>query len=164
MPAATSKAALLDVFDRELAKLDKLLDGLTEDEARWSDGEVSTKAILGHRIHWLELYWSWYDTGKAGDVVETPAPGFKWNQLKAYNAPIYAAAEQRSWDDLRQRFEEAARQFRARLDALTEDELYTPHLFDWMNEWTLGRWAEASGPSHFRSAAKAIRKILKTHR
>jgi len=26
------------------------------------------------------------------------------------------------------------------------------------NDWTTGRWAEAAGPSHYRSAAKFIRQ------
>ena len=67
MPAATSKAELLEVFDRDLAKLDKLLDGLTEEEACSTENDISIKAIIGHRIHWLGLYWTWYDTGKGCD-------------------------------------------------------------------------------------------------
>ncbi len=161
MPAATSKAELLDVFDSELAKLNRLLDSLAEDQSAWSDDGVSIKAIIGHRAHWLDLYWSWYDKGAAGGAVETPAPGFKWNQLKAYNAPIYAAADEQSWSDLRTRFEKASSAFRERLTALPSEELYAKGRFAWTNDWTLGRWAESAGPSHFRSAAKAVRKILR---
>jgi hypothetical protein len=29
------------------------------------------------------------------------------------------------------------------------------------NKWTTGRWAEASGASHYRSAAKYVRACLK---
>ncbi len=161
MPAATSKTELLDVYDRELAKLLKLIDPITETSACWSEDAVSIKAIMGHRIHWLDLFWHWYDTGKDGSPVETPAPGFKWNQLKAYNAPIYTAADQEDWAALKTRFDDTATHFRTRLDALSEDELYTQHRYAWLNDWTLGRWSESAGPSHFRSAAKVIRKIIK---
>ena len=162
MPAALSKVELLDVFDKEHAKLVKLLDALDETQARLSDDGVSIKGVIGHRIHWLDLFWTWYDTGVAGQTVETPAPGYKWNQLKAYNAPLYAAADQQDWVNLHAQFIKTCKQFRSRLDALPEAELYGRKVYDWTNDWTLGRWAESAAPSHFRSAAKHIRKVLRT--
>ena len=163
MPAATCKAELLAVFDKELAKLNTLLDGVDEAQAAWAEDGVSIKAVIGHRSHWMDLFWSWYDKGVAGQPVETPAPGYKWNQLKAYNAPIYSAADAQDWSKLLAQFVETSRRFRERLDRLADDELYTQGLFAWTNDWTLGRWAESAAPSHFRSAAKSIRKIIRTH-
>ena len=161
MPAATSKTELLKVFDTEWAKLDNLLTTITDEQSRWSEDGVSIKAVIGHRIHWLGLFWSWYDAGAAGERVETPAPGYKWNQLKAYNAPIYAAADKQDWAGLVAQFRAEAADFRARLDRLENTELYTAKRYDWTNDWTLGRWAESAAPSHFRSAAKLIRKIVR---
>ena len=163
MPAATSKAELLDIFDKELTKLTRLLAGVSDAHADLRDEGVSIKAVIGHRIHWMDLFWSWYDKGAAGKAVETPAPGYKWNQLKTYNAPIYAAADARRWSELVTEFAETASRFRARLDALTDAALYAKGVYAWTNDWTLGRWAESAAPSHFRSAAKAIRKIMRAH-
>ena len=162
MPAAQSKTEFLTVFDKELAKLERLLDTMTPEQADWSDDDVSIKGLIAHRIHWLDLFWGWYDAGADGQAVQTPAPGVKWNQLKAYNAPIYASGQDQDWAVLKTRFLKTAASFRDRIDVLEDQELYTTHQYDWTNDWTLGRWAESSGPSHFRSAAKAIRKILKS--
>jgi hypothetical protein len=49
----------------------------------------------------------------------------------------------------------------AYLEAADDADLYTKHLYSWMNDWSLGRWAEAAGASHYRSAAKTIRKMLR---
>jgi len=162
MPAAVSKAEFLAVFDRERAKLERLLESVDETRSRLSDDGVSIKAVIGHRIHWMDLFWSWYDAGVKGAPVQTPAPGFKWNQLKAYNAPIYAAAETEPWSTLASRFSQTADRFRTRFDALSEEDAYGPSAYAWTNDWTVGRWAESAAPSHFRSAAKVVRKILKT--
>lgn len=159
MSAATTKAELLAVIEAEHAKLQRLLDAVDEASAVWSDasGEVTVKAIIAHRTHWLDLFWRWYEGGVRGEPVETPAPGYKWNQLKAYNAPIYAAAGARSWRDIAAAFDDAHAQFVKRVTALDEATLYTPRRFAWLNDWTLGRWAESASASHYRSAAKFIR-------
>jgi len=44
----------------------------------------------------------------------------------------------------------------------SETELYGGPMAEANNDWTPGRWAEAAGPSHFRSASKYIRARLRT--
>lgn len=164
MAAATDKAGLLAVttkeFDKLLATI-ATIDVATATSPHTDDG-ISIKDTLAHRAHWIDLFLGWYKDGKAGKVVETPAPGYKWNQLKDYNATVRAAAADRSWDDVITGFKKAHERLLTLLDGLDESELYTKHLYDWLNDWTLGRWAEASGASHYRSAHKYIRQILKT--
>ncbi len=43
----------------------------------------------------------------------------------------------------------------------SNDALYGAPMKGANNAWTTGRWAEASGASHYRSAAKAVRAQLK---
>ncbi len=125
------------------------------------DDETSIKDIVGHRAHWIGLFLGWYRDAVDGKSVETPAPGYKWNQLKAYNADVYAAARSKPWKAVRDALEQQHEALVSLIESLSEDQLYTPHLYDWMNDWTIGRWAEASGASHYRSAAKYIRQIQK---
>lgn len=163
MPAATSKNDLLAVFDKELIKLMKTLGGVDEMTARLhgAGDETTIKGIIAHRIHWIELFFGWYDAGKAGKSVEIPAPGYKWNELKAYNRPIYEAGNKRQWADLLDEFEAAAKRLRAFLDSQDDAELYAVGRYEWTGKWGVGRWAESAGPSHFRSADTYIRKVLR---
>lgn len=163
MPAATTRDELLAVFDRELAKLARTLDTVDETSAALhaADDTATIKGVIAHRTHWIGLFFDWYRGGVAGETVETPAPGVKWNQLKAYNAPIYENANPRPWSELRAEFDAAVARLRAFIADNDDDLLYVPGLYDWMNKWTLGRWAEAAGPSHFRSANAHIRKVLR---
>ncbi|MEO0689307.1 MAG: ClbS/DfsB family four-helix bundle protein [Pseudomonadota bacterium] len=160
MPAATSKAELLAVHDKEFDKLTRLIATLDASAALWATEKDDTriKDVLAHRAHWIGLFFTWVEDGEKGEDVQTPAPGYKWNQLKSYNAMVRETYAKLAWEDVQANLEERAHSLRAFIEATDETRLYTPHLYPWMNDWTLGRWAEASGPSAFRSAARYIRK------
>ncbi|WP_197409525.1 ClbS/DfsB family four-helix bundle protein [Erythrobacter sp. YT30] len=163
MPAATNKSDLLAVFDKDLAKLRKTLTTIDEEMSLLSapDDITTIRGILAHRTHWMGMLHTWYKDGIAGREVYVPAKGYKWNQLKEFNAPIYAKGNETSWKELLARFEAACDELRSFIDARDDAELYTVGEHLWTGKWTLGRYAEASGPSHFRSANTYIRKALR---
>jgi hypothetical protein len=163
MPAAMNKTDLLAVFDKDLAKLRKTLGGLDEQTASLSapGDSVTLKGILAHRTHWMGLFHQWYEDGLAGRRVHVPAKGYKWNQLKTYNAPLYAKGEETALPDLLSDFESACNRLRAFIETRDDTELYTAGRYAWTGKWTVGRFAEATGPSHFRSANTYIRKALR---
>jgi hypothetical protein len=166
MPAATNKTELLDAFDRERAKLRKTLVEVDEQSSTASapDDAATIKGVIAHRTHWMGMFHHWYEDGIAGREVFVPAKGYKWNQLKAYNAPIYAKGDETPWPDLLSAFDAACDRLRAFVAARDDQELYANGVHAWTGKWTLGRYAEASGPSHFRSANSYIRKVLKAAR
>lgn len=162
MPAATSKPELLAICDKEYAKLSRVIADLSEEDAMMPDTDgISIKDTIGHRMHWVELYLGWVRDGRAGRDVQTPAPGYKWSELKAYNAQLRQAQAALDWASAKAGLAAAHSRLMTFLQEETEDSLYTPHSMPWMRNWTLGRWAEASGASHYRSAAKYIRKRLR---
>ncbi|MEM8695580.1 MAG: ClbS/DfsB family four-helix bundle protein [Pseudomonadota bacterium] len=163
MPAATDRETLLAVHEKEYAKLFKTLDGIDAGTALLSapDDDARIKDIVAHRAHWIGLFFTWYEGGKAGETVETPAPGYKWNQLKPYNAMVRDMYRDLDWAEARAKLDEQEQKLRDFIAAQDNAELYTQHLYPWLNDWTLGRWAEASGASAFRSATKYIRAVLR---
>lgn len=164
MPAATNKKDLLAVFDKDLAKLRKTLHSIDEEAAMWSapDDTITIKGIIAHRTHWMHLFHGWYEDGIAGREVHVPVKGYKWNQLKAYNALLYAQGDQTSWEALIVGFQAACDKLRSFIETHDDADLYTNGAHPWTGKWTLGRYAEASGPSHFRSANTYIRKALRS--
>jgi len=163
MPAASSKTELLSVTKREFARLTRLLDTIDAETAvtRPAPGEPTIKDIIGHRAHWIALFFGWVERGRAGEPVQTPADGVKWNELKAYNTALRTEQSGLSWVDARQMLADQHERLMRFLGDETDEALYTRHLADWMNAWPLGRWAEASGASHYRSATKYIRACLR---
>lgn len=162
MPAATNKADLLTVTAKDYAKLQKLIAPISSDVAvAKDDDDTSIKDIVGHRAHWIDLFQGWYRDGQAGRPVAFPAPGYKWNQLKAYNAQLRVDQAGLGWDDARSMLADRHAALLAVIDGLDETALYGEPMKGANNDWTTGRWAEAAGASHYRSAAKYIRARLR---
>lgn len=162
MPAATSRAELIAVTQKEWGKLDALLDGLDRAFAHEKrEGDTSIKDLVAHRAHWIDLFLGWYADGRAGHEVAFPAPGYKWNELKRYNADLRARQAGLGWDAARAALRAAHARLMAFYEARSDAELYGGPMQGANNAWTAGRWSEASGASHYRSAAKWVRKRLR---
>ena len=155
MPAQT-KDELIAVSEKEYAKLEKNLGQISEEAAlRKREEDTSIKDIVVHRAHWIDLFLGWYADGKAGREVHIPAPGYNWGQLKAYNADLRAKTADVRWNEALGTLADRHRALMALIDGLDNDQLYGgPMPGGGKNRWTTGRFAEASGPSHYRSAAK----------
>ncbi len=163
MPAATNKADLLVVTLKDYAKLAKLIEGIDEAVAgRKVEEDTSIKDVVAHRAHWIGLYLGWYSDGIAGRDVHMPAKGYKWSELKAYSARLREDHAGLSWDDARAALAERHAALVAFVERHSEAELYGAPMIG-HDKWSAGRFAEASGASHYRSAAKFIRKALKSN-
>ncbi|MEM9472118.1 MAG: ClbS/DfsB family four-helix bundle protein [Pseudomonadota bacterium] len=160
--AAQNKADLLDIHRKEFTKLDKLVGDISDDVALLKDDEdTSIKDVLTHRAHWIGLFLGWYADGLAGKQVFFPAEGYKWNDLKRYNEDLRAQHADVNWHDAVQALHDAYAQLTDFLERRSNRELYGGPMKGANNQWTPGRWAEAAGPSHFRSASKYIRARLR---
>jgi len=90
-----------------------------------------------------------------------PAEGYNWDDPKRYNADLCAQQAAMDWDEARAYFQSAYAKLMAFLEAQSDDVLYGGPMQGAKNAWTPGRWAEAVGASHFRSASKYIRARLR---
>ena len=162
MPAKT-KSQLLDITNKEFTKLEALITPITADVAMAKrEDDTSIKDVVAHRAHWIELFLGWYADGLAGKTVHFPAPGYKWNELKRYNADLRQRQGHLDWPQASALLADRSGDLLAFIDGCTDDDLYGGPMKGANNAWTTGRWAEAAGPSHFRSASKYIRSVLKT--
>ncbi len=159
MPAAKTKSELLDVTGKEWTKLQRVLE--TFDEASGTrpgrDG-FTAQRLIGHRAAWIDLYFDWCEAAAKDQEPEMPAPGFKWNQLPDLNDQIWAAQRNWTWPSSVAALTAAHERLLRDIEAATDDELYGQPLAPGL-KWTRGRYAEASGPSHYRSATKALKKM-----
>jgi len=162
MPAATNRADLIAVCEKEFDRLQSLLGKLSETLAMSPDEDgVSARDIIAHRAHWIDLFLGWYSDGQAGVEVFFPAKGYKWSELKSYNADLRAKQADMDWAAAQAALlagHERLMWFLAKLD---DDALYAAPMKGAKNDWPTGRWAEAAGASHYRSACKFIRARLR---
>ena len=128
--AAQSKDTLLALTEKDYQKLIKTLDTVDNALAVTPSDEdgISIKDTIAHRTHWIDLFFGWYEDGKAGKDVELPAPGYKWNQLKEYNAKVREASQATPWDKVRANFDAAHEKLMSFIDQRDDDELYAEGL------------------------------------
>ena len=160
--AAQSKSELLAITRKEFEKLESLMDRFESGAAMLkTEDDTSIKDVIAHRAHWIELFFGWYEDGLAGKEVYFPAEGYKWSELKRYNADLRKQQSDLNWPAavamLRWNYERLI----AFIENRSDSELYSGPMKGAKNTWTPGRWAEAAGPSHFRSASKFLRSVLK---
>ncbi|MDJ0640565.1 MAG: ClbS/DfsB family four-helix bundle protein [Paracoccaceae bacterium] len=159
MPAATSKQDLLAANEREWRKLCSLTETFDEDAAERPDQDGYTaKRLIGHRAAWIDLYFDWCAAVEKGKSPEMPAPGYKWNQLPTLNDQIFERQRSWSWSDACTALETAHERLTRDIAGSRDAVLYGKTLAPGLN-WTRGRYAEAVGASHYRSAARALRKL-----
>ena len=162
MPAATNKDDLIAVTEKQYAKLHALIVQIPDAQAMQKrEDDTSIKDVIAHRAHWIQLFLGWYSDGKAGRDVHFPAPGYKWSNLRAFNADLRAKQVNLDWDHA---YHHLATSHQALLTFLlmhSDAELYGGPMKGANNFWTPGRWAEAAGASHFRSARKWIKKCVR---
>ncbi|MGJ8561472.1 MAG: ClbS/DfsB family four-helix bundle protein [Litorimonas sp.] len=89
-----------------------------------------------------------------------PRRGYKWNELNALNETIFQNQKGWTWSAACEALEGAHLQLLDDLHNASEAELYGGPLAPSLT-WTRGRYAEAAGASHYRSAAKVLRKLKK---
>ena len=160
--SAQNKDELLVVSRKEYGKLQKLIGTVPPAAALIKDDEdTSVKDVVAHRAHWIELFLGWYADGLAGKPVHFPAEGYKWNELKRYNADLRRLQADMGWNDAVEMLREKHDKLLGFVESCSNEELYGGPMKGAKNDWTPGRWAEAAGPSHFRSASKYIRARLK---
>ncbi|MGJ8626143.1 MAG: ClbS/DfsB family four-helix bundle protein [Sulfitobacter sp.] len=161
MPAKT-KSELLNVTQNEYAKLTKLIGGIeTKTALKKREEDTSIKDVIAHRAHWIDLFLGWYVDGVARKTVHFPAKGYKWNDLKRYNTELRKRQADLDWPEAVAMLQESYEKLSHFIQDRSEQELYGGPMKGAYNAWTPGRWAEAAGPSHFRSASKYLRACLR---
>ncbi|WP_298969723.1 ClbS/DfsB family four-helix bundle protein [uncultured Roseobacter sp.] len=161
--AAANKSELIDILQKEYAKLDGLITPIPAEQAMLKDeAETSIKDVVAHRAHWITLFLGWYADGQAGKTVHFPAEGYKWNELKRYNADLRAAQKDVDWAAAQALLKQEYAALLVFVQTCCNEDLYGGPMQGAKNHWTPGRWVEAAGPSHFRSAAKYIRARLRS--
>ncbi len=165
MPAATTRADLLAVTEKEFAKLTKLLEDLDDAAALYEFQDSSSiKDVIGHRAHWSDLFLGWYEQGQKTGQADIPAKGYKWSQVKEYNARLRDQQRGLSWGEVCAMLNDSHTRLIRFIESQTDSALYAGPMKGGNGKWTTGRFAEAAGASGYRSAAKFVRGSIRAQK
>ena len=102
-----------------------------------ADGGKTPSEHLAYQLGWVTALLDWERREQAGEAVQTPAPGYKWNALAALCA----------W-----------------IDGLSDDELFLPAQRQWATtaaQWPLWKWIHINTVAPFTNFRTQIRKWKK---
>jgi hypothetical protein len=163
MPRPITKIQILSASQKELQALEQVLAALSPIQMTQPGmpGEWSIKDILAHLYEWHQMVLGWVAASQSGETPCLPAQGFKWSQLPALNQQIFEKHRLLSLPEVLEMFHASYQQVTALIERLSEEELFTPGRFPWMNNNTLAAYFVSCTSSHYRWARTEINKGLK---
>jgi hypothetical protein len=163
MPNPTTKDALLAEIRAERGALEEFLATLTPQQmvspgaiAKWS-----VKDVLAHLAEWEQLLLVWYQTGLRGEDPSLPAPGYSWTQMDDLNQEIYLKHRDKLLEVVQTYFHTSYMQVLEAVQAMAENELFTPGHYAWTKKNTLAAYVVPCTSEHYAWAIEEMRKGLK---
>lgn len=166
MAVPESKEQLLAAMGKSWLALRKKLSQVPEDrafeplmEGHASGTQMSAANLVSYLIGWGEQVLLWHRQEAAGDDIDFPARGFKWNELGKLAQKFYADyADIKSWQQLCEMLEHNHQQLLTLIADYSDTELYHQA---WYGKWTRGRMIQFNSVSPYANAGTRLNTLLK---
>lgn len=120
--------------------------------------QMSAANLAAYLVGWNELVLKWLDRDAAGESIDFPDSGFKWNELGRLAQKFYRDYEGVPYPQLVDRLIAAKGRIVAFIEAYDSDDLYGR---PWYDKWTMGRMIQFNTASPYANARGRLRKWLK---
>lgn len=165
MAVPANKDELLEAIDSNFGRLMGELRGvpLSMVEECSLDGhakgtQMSVANLVAYLVGWNELVLKWLDRDAAGEPVDFPETGFKWNELGRLARKFYRDYQDVPFPLLVERLAAAKTRIVSLVEARGNDDLYG---HAWYETWTMGRMIQFNTASPYANARGRLRKWLK---
>ncbi|TXX29345.1 DfsB family protein, partial [Escherichia coli] len=114
-----------------------------------------------YQLGWLHLLLDWEAQEKNGVAVQTPAAGYKWNQLGALYDQFYQRYGQLSLKEQQQQLTQLVEELCQWISTLSDTELFEPGQRKWATtkaQWPLYKWIHINSVAPFTNFRTKIRK------
>lgn len=157
-----NKEELLKAINDSYAKLEKELLGVplehtTEQsfEGHMKNTQMSLCNLVAYLIGWNELVLKWHKKKWAGETIDFPETGYKWNELGKLAQKFYADYAGYAYPELLAAFASAKERIVRLVEGYTNEELYGAA---WYEKWTMGRMIQFNTSSPYKNARTRVRK------
>ncbi len=166
MAVPQSKEQLLAAMEKSWLALRKKLMRIPDNlafeplmEGHASGTQMSAASLVSYLIGWGEQVLLWHRQEAAGEEIDFPARGFKWNELGKLAQKFYADYDDiRSWQQLCEMLEHNHQQLLALIASFSDTELYHQA---WYGKWTRGRMIQFNSVSPYANAGTRLNALLK---
>jgi hypothetical protein len=126
----------------------------------WGEG-WTVSDLVAHLAEWQRMFLTWYADGLRGATPAMPAPGYKWSETGKLNRAIREKNRLRSSHSVRADFESGYRRIVQVVDSLPAERLLRAGQFRWTGRNPLTTYLGANTASHYRFAARVIKRWLR---
>ena len=129
-----------------------------------ADGGKTPSEHLAYQLGWVTALLDWERREQAGEAVQTPAPGYKWNALGDLNQHYYHTYGALTLAEQQTMLREKVAALCAWIDGLSDDELFLPAQRQWATTaalWPLWKWIHINTVAPFTNFRTQIRKWKK---
>ncbi|WP_281558000.1 ClbS/DfsB family four-helix bundle protein [Thalassomonas sp. RHCl1] len=120
--------------------------------------EISVSDTLAYLIGWGKLVLKWYKRKAAGQAVDLPETGYKWNELGRLAQDFHRQYQNWTYRDLMSEFKSTTDELLALIDSLSNHELYHE---TWYEKYTLGKMIQFNTSSPMKNMRSKVRKFKK---
>lgn len=165
MAIPQSKDELLAALEKSWLKLQKKLDRIPAEtaftqvlEGHAAGTTMSVANLVSYLLGWGNQVLRWHQQEAAGESIDFPATGFKWNELGALAQKYYSDyADITDWGILRAQLEQCYHALMSLVESYSDDALY--HQF-WYGKWTRGRMIQFNTASPWSNASARLNVLL----
>lgn len=166
MAVPQDKAALIAAIDAEFGKLLRTLADVPSArmhertmEGHAKGTQMSPFDLVAYLTGWNELVLKWLARDAAGEPIDFPETGFKWNELGRLAGKFYRDYEGLPYPVLLERLETAKRTILAAVERKDDAALYR---HAWYEKWPMGRMIQFNTSFPYANAHGRLRKWLKS--
>ena len=165
MPRPKTKDELLELSQKNFAKLNELVDSYSSEEqvAEFPEGTMNRniRDVLAHLHHWHLMMLEWYEIGMKGDKPDMPAKGYTWKTVPELNREIQEKYRTVELEKVRKDLNHSYEQLQKIIERHTNEELFEKKRYKWTGTTSLGSYLISATSSHYDWAYKLIKQAKK---
>ena len=162
MPVPQNKQELVSEIETNYAKLIADLETIPveltsnkELEGHAKGTLMSVSDLVAYLVGWGELVLKWNRKKAAGELVDFPETGYKWNELGRLAQKFYADFDGLGYADLLIALEKTKVEILQIIDVDSNQALYHE---PWCDKWPKGKMIQLNTSSPYKNARARVRK------
>ncbi len=159
------KAEIEKTYQKYIAEFDDIPEKLKDKRSEAVDRTPAEN--LAYQVGWTNLLLEWEAKEQKGEEFHTPTDEFKWNELNKLYQWFNETYAHNSLEQLKQMLDSNINQLYQMIDAMSEDELFKPHMREWADKstksavWEAYKFIHINTVSPFGTFRTKIRKWKK---
>ncbi|MGO2962930.1 MAG: ClbS/DfsB family four-helix bundle protein [Carnobacterium maltaromaticum] len=161
-----NKQELISEIKKRYEKYDSEFEDVPESkkDMRIAEVDKTPSENLSYQLGWVNLLLDWDVQELRGDIVQTPAPGYKWNRLGGLYQSFFEKYGHYTIDEQRAMLRESVNSLCEWVETLSNDELFQPGHRKWATtsaKWPIYKWVHINTVAPFTNFRTKIRKWKK---